>query len=70
MRRAAVLLCCGCAAGLIALPRAPPLCAAGKGTATTTVASLDASSALFALGLCGAAYLSGYATEGYEPHKF
>ena len=32
-------------------------------------ATLDVDAALFAIALAGAAYASGYATEGYEPHK-
>ena len=31
--------------------------------------ALDVDAGLFAIALAGAAYASGYATEGYEPHK-
>ena len=68
-----LLLCLGGAEGFMApglQPRAAPRATTALATGVDAAYFTDAAdAAFFTAALVGAAYFSGYATEGYEPHK-
>lgn len=64
----ALLHLSACGASCLLSP--PPLGAhTSRRPARATVVAVDADAVLFTAALAGAAYFSGYGTEGYEPHR-